>query len=364
MINEGFAGVNMLVEVLLDTPVHVHYGFLSLSEADTDPGDPDDARRGQVNGLCGASIPGVLHLKTGLHTGTVQVRVELHTDAPRLDGGWQDVVEVLFSTQADELVLAAFDTVHGPVDLPPGNYRARFCGADMQRGHDLDTAAGDDPVDRYLLQFWPAAGVDRIVRQGSEVAAYWHGLRDDSRSRWTRDELVQRVADLRRQRADREKLESEDELDEIWGDDVPHDEELRDAGWFAARLWRHDRALVEALRRADDDLRRAVTAWAIERILLAAGLLQHPWAARAITALRDGTPLPDRWEVGETLPPLPAAPGFGDERAADKHSAVEAMYNAGVGLDTLGDVCEALVTAAGPDLDPFLDQVRESFDLP
>ena len=31
--------------------------------------------------------------------------------------------------------------------------------------------------DRYLLQLWPAEPApDAVVREGSEIAAYWHGV--------------------------------------------------------------------------------------------------------------------------------------------------------------------------------------------
>ena len=44
-------------------------------------------------------------MKTGLHTGDVRVRIELHTDDPELDARWQDVVEVVHTTWADDLAL-------------------------------------------------------------------------------------------------------------------------------------------------------------------------------------------------------------------------------------------------------------------
>ena len=57
----------------------------------------EDAFRGQKNGLCGASVPECLFLITGLHTGGVQFRVELHERAPADLDDWADVVEVSFS---------------------------------------------------------------------------------------------------------------------------------------------------------------------------------------------------------------------------------------------------------------------------
>ncbi|SNY41012.1 hypothetical protein [Paractinoplanes atraurantiacus] len=327
----------MLVEVLLDAPVHVHYGFLTLGANEA---GPEDAARGQVNGLCGAAVPGVLHLHTELHTGEVHVRVELYAAEPALGDEWRDVVEVLYTTTAEDLALGGFDSSVGPVDLPPGVYRARYCAADM-RGED-----------RYLLQFWPATGVDRIVRQGSDYAAYWH--REGPEPTLTRDELAGRVADLRRRRAEREAGEAEEELDEIWEGDVPDDPRLREAGWYAASLWRLDPAIVEALAEAGDRGRRAVTAWAVERVLDDAQLMGQPWAGPALAALRDGSPLAE-WEIRETLPPMPIEEHNLD---AAQNLAAEVLFNVAPG--GLGDACEAVMEAiyrsSGPEV--VLDGVR------
>jgi hypothetical protein len=137
---KGVTGAAMLVDVLLDTTIHVHYGFLTLAGADEDAGGMPGAYRGQVNGLCGAAVPGSLHMHTGLHTGDVGVRIELHADEPGLDDAYQDAVEVFFTNSSEELMLSAFDSGAGPVDLPAGIYRARYCAKDMQLGRDLDTS--------------------------------------------------------------------------------------------------------------------------------------------------------------------------------------------------------------------------------
>jgi hypothetical protein len=339
----------VLVEVLLDTPIRVHFGFLRLGDADVDLGDPREAMRGQVNGLCGAAIPGVLHLKTGTHTGNVRVRVELHTTEPGLEDHWPDVVEVPFSSRPGDLMLAAFDCEEGPVDLPPGNYRVRYCAA----------------ATANLLQFWPVTGADRIVRQGPAVGGYWHGV--ERHPAWTRAELADRVADVRRRRDERRSEYAEDHLYDIWHGQVPDDPRLRDAGWSAARLSQLDPALVIALADAGDPLRRAVAAWAVERILGQAGLLGHPWAAAALTALRDGEPLPSEWEIRQSLPPIAAGRGFGADRASAQHNAVEELFNAAIGLNTLTDVCEAVAIAVdrAPTPELVLTGLRQAFpELP
>ena len=48
----------------------------------------------------------------------------------------------------------------------------------MDEGQELDTPEdGETAPDRYLLQLWPAPPEpDAVVREGSESAAYWHGV--------------------------------------------------------------------------------------------------------------------------------------------------------------------------------------------
>jgi hypothetical protein len=59
-----------------------------------------EARGGQTNGLCGLSF-----LTTGLHTGRVEVTVEL-LDAPApVSDEWEDVVEVSFRPAAEKVHL-------------------------------------------------------------------------------------------------------------------------------------------------------------------------------------------------------------------------------------------------------------------
>ena len=63
-----------------------------------------------------------------------------------------------------------------PLPLPAGNYRARYCTRGMQDGSDLDTSQDPgQPTDSYSLAFWPAPPApDQIVKQTSDIAAYWH----------------------------------------------------------------------------------------------------------------------------------------------------------------------------------------------
>jgi hypothetical protein len=49
----------------------------------------------------------------------------------------------------------------------------------MDAAQEADSLSeGTPPLDSYALVLWPAASTpDRIVRQTSSVAAYWHSTR-------------------------------------------------------------------------------------------------------------------------------------------------------------------------------------------
>jgi hypothetical protein len=153
--------------------------------------DLNDAFRGQTNGLCGAAVRGALWLVTGLHSGHVGFTVDVLDAAPPIDDAWEEIVEVSLTIPSEDedfeyddreiiyrdVVLAEWsgDECY-LIPLSPGTYRVRYCARGMQLGRDRDTLlSGEEPVDFYLLAFWPAeAAPDCIIKQTSENAAYWH----------------------------------------------------------------------------------------------------------------------------------------------------------------------------------------------
>ncbi|MEV6288801.1 hypothetical protein [Kribbella sp. NPDC051770] len=165
------------MKVLYDGPVRVSYFQLYVMSGGTFASDPAESNHGQVNGLCGAALPGTLFLTTGLHFGHTTFTVELYDDQPPVDSSWEEVVEVSFRPVEDEVALVewAGEAVH-LLELPGADYRVRYCASGMDAAADADTVGDDEPaLDRYLLQFWPAkAEPDVIVKQTSEMAKYWH----------------------------------------------------------------------------------------------------------------------------------------------------------------------------------------------
>ncbi|MCW2864990.1 MAG: hypothetical protein JWP48_6698 [Actinoallomurus sp.] len=167
-----------MVRTFVSGQVHVHYSQIYVESGDDHP-DLEACFAGQSNGLCGAASPGTLFLTTGLHTGSIGFTAELHEGPPPLDDIWEEVVEASFTPESARVALvewgggAAWD-----LDLARISYRVRYCAIGMDAAHAADTRLEDEPeLDRYLLQFWPAAPEpDRVVRRTGENAAYWHGV--------------------------------------------------------------------------------------------------------------------------------------------------------------------------------------------
>lgn len=168
---------------LFSGPLYVHYRQAYVVDEHSD-GFPmlDEATSGQVNGLCGAAIPGSLFLTTGMHTGAVEFVVELVEQPPPLEDVWEDVVEVSYRPRGEQVALVQWAGEAGfPLDLPPQSYRVRYSATGMDEAHRVDTVpTGGPTIDSYALTFWPAdPAPDVIVRQTSDLAAYWH-------TAWTR----------------------------------------------------------------------------------------------------------------------------------------------------------------------------------
>ncbi|MEU9791132.1 hypothetical protein AB0E27_10920 [Streptomyces sparsogenes] len=295
--------------------VHVHYGQIYV-ESDPENAIPDlsEAFAGQSAGLCGAAVPGVLWLITGLHTGNVGFTVEVHDEDPPLDPVWEDVVEVSFHPVSERTSLvqwageAAWD-----LNLDRTHYRVRYCAQRMDEGRKLDTRVSGEPqADSYLLQFWPAPPrADRVVRQTSQNAAYWHRYARELPPPPTPEQRAEteRLARQAEERAAEERGLHHERWE--WGGRLPS-EGLRDVGGNVRGLLRFDSDLVHALDTAGSEVQRAVASLAARRACEVAGLIGVSWVTQALTALTERRPLPppfdDTARMWETLRSDPQVP--------------------------------------------------------
>ncbi|MER5773743.1 hypothetical protein ABT144_05485 [Streptomyces sp. NPDC002039] len=296
--------------------VYVHYSQIYV-ESVPDSAIPSlsEAFAGQSGGLCGAAVPGVLWLITGLHTGNIGFVVEVHDEDPPLDPVWEDVVEVSFHPVSERTRLVQWAGEAGwDLNLARTDYRVRYCAHGMDEGRKLDTRGSGDPqADSYLLQFWPAPPrADRVVRQTSQNAAYWHR---HARELPPPPSPEQRAETERLARRAEERAAEERRLDYerwTWGGRLPS-EGLRGVGGNVHGLLRFDSDLVHALDTAGSEVQRAVALLAARRACEAAGLMGLPWVTRALTALTEKRPLPppfddpDRmWETLRSDPQVPS----------------------------------------------------------
>ncbi|MFB7088985.1 hypothetical protein [Streptomyces sp. NPDC056296] len=239
----------------------VHGRFHVDSRRDPHGPGPSEACAGQINGLCGAAVPGRLLLGTGLRTGRVGLTVEVHGAAPPLDDGWEDVVEASFRpVSPSTAVLPCGHGVLCEMDLPPADHRVRYCGRGMDRSAETESTAAEvaGPVGHCLLQFWPAPpAADRVVRQTS------------------------RSAEGAQERA--ETLS--------WGGRLPSPR-VREVGGDARGLVPLDRELLDAVDAVCPATQRRLARWAAHRAFTAAGLDDVDWITPALAALDRGEPLP------------------------------------------------------------------------
>lgn len=260
--------------LLFDGELHVDYSqFYVESRTDEDAFDIPDVLKGQVNGLCGAAVPGMLFLSTGLHTGDVKVTVELLDAPPPVGEDWEDVVEVSFRPQAEVRLMRWAGEQSWPLALEPTDYRVRYCASGMDASSAEDTRADGEPlVDRYLLQLWPASPTtDVIVRQTSEKAVTWHGYARKLRTEQRRERPAQEAGGP-----------------PAWGAFTS----VGRLPWMIEVMAWLDRDLTAGIERSDENTRRAVAIWAARRACGEAGLSDLDWVTAALDALKHGEPLP------------------------------------------------------------------------
>jgi hypothetical protein len=357
--------------------VWVAYGQAYVQSDDEIP-MPDRAFGGQVNGLCGAAVPGALFLVTGTHTGRVGFIVEVHDDPPPIDGEWEEVVEASFAPASPEVVLTEWGgtSLPRPLNLTRGQWRVRYCARGLDTGRDSPPIAdGDEPVDHYLLQFWPAPPApDLVVRQTSGHAAYWHDHARRQPLRPTPEELAHAT---RRELLLRHAARDLAEVARRWGGRPPS-ERLRSARGNVTGLAQMDRDLVDALDRARPAIQRAIASWAARRACDAAGLSSLDWVATALDALDRGEPVPPPFDH---LPDAFARLGdgaatsqrlvivHGEDRVGPapridrRYAAIPAVPAAALDdpLRAALDALHAAAIAHAGGVSQFLDEVRQEF---
>ncbi|ATL27770.1 hypothetical protein [Streptomyces formicae] len=340
---------------------------------------PYDPFSGQTSGLCGAAVPGYLHLSTGLHTGPVGCTVELHETEPALDESWEEITEVSFRPVSAGVSLELWGGDGSfPLGLDLLDYRVRHhvSGMDEARERELECLDGL-VVERHLLQFWPAPPArDRLIKQTGSSAAYSH----ERAGKLPEPPTPEQLAEAERLAREQERRAAEERhlrrLKDEWGGQLPSTR-LLEVGGNVAGIRELAPELAHALDRLGPDRQRAVARWAARRAYEKAGLTDVGWIVPALAAAERGQPLPapfdavdDHASVWERL--------FGDPDVPDtivpstdgripnmrqQAMAIPALYGA-VEDDPLRAALDALYAAAvtyGPAYDTLFAEARSAF---
>ncbi|WP_437074897.1 hypothetical protein [Streptomyces sp. enrichment culture] len=136
--------------------------------------DPEGALSDDVhrtdNGLVSA-LGGNIEVLTGIHTGNVEVTVELHTQRPDPVGDWEEIAEISCHSPSGEMLVTPL--MDDPADLPslafqgPGSYRLRVHATG--RGLAIDGSSVRGVVEAYLIQSWPAAHQDALLLKATDA---------------------------------------------------------------------------------------------------------------------------------------------------------------------------------------------------
>ncbi|MFJ9419368.1 hypothetical protein ACIRPT_35195 [Streptomyces sp. NPDC101227] len=348
------------MRTLFNGELSVAYGQMYI-DGRTDPDEGPEAGLhacfvGQRAGLCGAAVPGHLFLLTGMHTGSVPLTVELHETEPSLDlDGWEDIVETSFRAASDDTQLVEWGGGGSSLGLPPGTYRVRYHCRGMNEAHDA-VRSDDEPVlDEYLLRFWPAPPErDRIVKETSSSAAYWHRFASELPPPPTPEELAE-ARRLTREKEEQEARELRERVErKEWGGRLPSDR-LRNIAGNVAGMVELDAALVHAIDEAGPGVQRAMARWAAHRSCDVAELSGVDWIARGLAELDRGLPfsppLDDTERTWDLLFSDPQVPDTavtlpdGTPNASQQAMALPALTDAAAS-DPLQAALDALYAAA------------------
>ncbi|WP_202874887.1 hypothetical protein [Kribbella kalugense] len=355
------------MRTLMSGPAWVAYAQIYVESADNSAG-LGECFGGQRNGLCGAAVPGMLFLITGMHTGDVGFTVELHDEMPSVEYSAEEVVEASYRPIGDAVLMTwAGDGGSWPLDLEPQvDYRVRYSAWGMGAGHQAGPPMDGEPlVDRYLLQFWPARPApDRVVKETSGQAAYWHKVAREQPT-------PAQFAELKQEKARQAEEQRVAERAAAWGGALPS--ERIEGATFGRELSALDRALVDVLEQTDAQTLRSMARWAARRACEQAGYGGNERTAGVLDRMDRGAD----WLETLNGPPRPVEPGteqrttvhrfvtrqhgwFDDRDAFDNTTTVvSATFNE----DAFKAAVETIWLATGPfeDKARLLAELRERF---
>lgn len=239
------------------------------------------------------SVTRALYLITGLHTGDVGFVVESHSEPPPVDEDWEEIVEVSFTPETDDVTLVQWAARPRGVWIWIGSTTASGTARAACRRPGMPTPGSMTSRKSTVISCnsGPLRRADRVLKQTTEHAAYWHSFARGLPPAPTPEERAEaaRLAELEKERErERAKLRFEAHS---WGGHLPS-ERLRRVSGNARAMARLDRELGEAIAAADPQVQREVARWVARRAYDVAGLTGIDWIAPALHAMDQGRDLP------------------------------------------------------------------------
>ncbi|MGC4939459.1 hypothetical protein [Kribbella sp. DT2] len=357
----------MPMRTLMTGTAPVSYAQIYVESSNDSMPELSQCFAGQQNGLCGAVAPGTLFLITGLHTGDVGFTVELHDEEPPVDDTWEEIVEASYRPRGEVALNSWGGEASWPLELDLVNYRLRYSGSGLEAGRQAAPQLnGEPPVDHYLLQFWPAPPApDRVVKQTSTAAAYWHGFAQETPPPPTPEQR----AELQQERERQKEIERQAEELAAWGGTLPS-ERLQEI-WKAFHLASDYRELLDAADAAPPDTQWEIARWITRSMCVEADLAQLDWITATLDRLDNGHE--NKWEIlqipAEAFDP-PLTDGVrvtsgGWNPNADQAAQATALFSAFLYDDPLRAVVDTLWVARdvyGPArAQAFLDDLWSDF---
>lgn len=94
-------------------------------------------------------------ITAGCESGSVNVSLELHTDEPPTDGGFEEVENAELTSESGDVWVHQADPAWGAEELrltvAPGRYEARVAANGRSRSEPIS-----EDVEHYRIQIWPA----------------------------------------------------------------------------------------------------------------------------------------------------------------------------------------------------------------
>ena len=140
-------------------------------------------QKDDLNGLCARESLNALGFVVGVQDGFVRLKIDLFPHEPRIDKGWDDIVENSILLRTNEIIVCewAHESIY-PIKCLKGNYRIRY----YMRGMDNEPGDAEDfyenvgePNEEYYIQLWKSdieiGGA--LIKNESRTAKHWNTIK-------------------------------------------------------------------------------------------------------------------------------------------------------------------------------------------